>query len=518
MENIYAIIVFFLLILAVCDLFVGVSNDAVNFINSAVGARVARLKTILIVASAGVLLGSVLSSGMMDVARHGVMHPSYFSLKEVMVVFLAVMVTDVVVIDIFNSKGLPTSTTVSMVFELLGATFVSAILKTRTDSTLSLGMLMNGSKASNMIIAIFVSVAIAFISGFLIQWIMRLILTFYYKNRINRIIGFFGGMAFSALSYFIIVKGLGKSPLVSGYIGIWLNENRTILTLAIFVFSYLISQLLHIFGVDVLKLIVLSGTFSLALAFAGNDLVNFIGVPLAALDSLADFVHNGNGDVSSFMMTSMEESAKSPFIYLIIAGIIMIVAITTSKKAHNVVKTELTLSQQSTENTAMRSNCIARWIVLICEKIGNGVQRLIPIPVPNWIDNRFNQDNIILNEGAAYDELRAAVNIVLAASLITIGTTYKLPLSTTYVTFMVAMGSSLADRAWGKDSAAYRVTGMLRVIGGWFLTAMGAFAAASVVALLMHLGGLVIMMASLFVVLCLLWKNRRKSVGYASKD
>ena len=306
MTEIYFIIVGFLLVLAVFDLFVGVSNDAVNFLNSAIGAKVAKFKTVMFV---GVLIGALMSSGMMDVARHGIMQPSHYSFQEVMTIFLAVMVTDVVILDVFNSLGMPTSTTVSLVFELLGATFVTACIKMLGDDTLTLNMLLNSEKALSVIIAIFVSVAIAFAAGIVVQWVLRLAFTFDYKRRLTALIGVFGGVAFTALAYFILIKGLGKSPFITGDMRSWIDANTDSLLLGIFIGTTILSQLLHFLKVNVLRLIMLLGNFALAMAFAGNDLVNFIGVPLAGLDSLLDFLANGNGYLSGFMMTSLQASA-----------------------------------------------------------------------------------------------------------------------------------------------------------------------------------------------------------------
>ena len=507
MTEIYFVIVGFLLILAVFDLFVGVSNDAVNFLNSAIGAKVAKFKTVMIVASFGVLIGALMSSGMMDVARHGILHPSYYSFEEVMTVFLAVMVTDVVILDVFNSLGMPTSTTVSLVFELLGATFIMACVKMFGDDSLNLDMLLNSDKALSVIIAIFVSVAIAFASGVIIQWILRLIFSFNYKKRLTYIIGIFGGVAFTSLAYFIFIKGVGKSPYISRELSAYIEENTSTLLIYIFIGTTLLSQILHFAKVNVLRIIVLMGTFALAMAFAGNDLVNFIGVPLAALDSLLDFVANGNGDLGGFMMTSLETSAKSPISYLLIAGIIMIVAMTTSKKAQNVVKTSVDLSRQDEGEEMFGSSRVARSIVRATRNVNDVVSMLMPRSVSNWIGGRFNKQEVILAEGAAFDEVRASVNLVLSALLIIMGTTFKLRLSTTYVTFMVAMGASLADKAWSRESAVFRITGVLSVIGGWFITAGLAFAACSMVCLVMYYGGFLFMFGFMTLAIYFLWKS-----------
>ena len=521
MESIYFIIVAFLLLLAVFDLFVGVSNDAVNFLQSAIGAKVAKFRTVLIIASMGVLIGAVMSAGMMDVARHGIMHPANYSFAEVMTIFLAVMVTDVVILDIFNSLGMPTSTTVSLVFELLGATFILALFKMNADPSLGFTDLLNSSKALSVIIAIFVSVAIAFFFGTIVMWLSRLVFTFNYTKHLRYSIAIFGGIAFTALAYFIFIKGLGGSPFIGDNIKDFIKGNTPMLLLIVFVASTILNEILYLFHVNVFKIIVLLGTFALAMAFAGNDLVNFIGVPLAGLDSLQDYLANGNGNYNGYMMTSLMTSAKSPLIYLLIAGIIMIVAMATSKKAQNVVKTSVDLSRQDEGDEMFGSSKVARSIVRAVQDMGNGLAQIMPKSSSKWIDKRFNKEEAIIANGAAFDEVRAAVNLVLAAMLIIIGTNYKLPLSTTYVTFMVAMGSSLADKAWSRDSAVFRVTGVLSVIGGWFVTAGVAFAACALVCTMMHFGGFPIMIAFMLLDIYLLWRSGRaykKKQANESKD
>ena len=516
METVYLCIVVFLLCLAVFDLFVGVSNDAVNFLNSAVGAKVAKFRTVLVIASLGVAVGAVMSSGMMDVARHGIMSPNNLSFNEVMTIFLAVMVTDVIILDMFNTLGMPTSTTVSLVFELLGGTFVLATIKMIGDGSLGYGDLLNTDKALSVIIAIFVSVAIAFFFGIVVQWISRIIFTFNYKKHSRYTIAIFGGIAFTALAYFIFLQGLGKSPYIEASIREWITENTRMLLVYTFIGSTLIMEVLHLMRVNVFKFVVLMGTFALAMAFAGNDLVNFIGVPLAGLDSYNDFMANANGaSADSFLMTSLMESAKTPPIYLIAAGVVMIIAMATSKKAHNVIKTSVDLSRQDEGDEMFGSSRAARSIVRATQDADSVIKRYIPQRLKQWIDSRFNKNEAELSEGAAFDIVRAAVNLVLASMLITIGTNYKLPLSTTYVTFMVAMGSSLADRAWSRESAVFRVTGVLSVIGGWFITAGAAFAACAIVCLLMFYGGILVQVAFMILVIVLLIRSNRQ---YAKKE
>ena len=465
MTTIYLCIVIFLLCLAVFDLFVGVSNDAVNFMQSAIGAKVAKFRTILVVASLGVAVGAVMSTGMMDVARHGIMNPSGFSFDEVMVIFLAVMVTDVIVLDMFNTLGMPTSTTVSLVFELLGGTFVLATVKVFADPSLSLADLLNSDKALSVIIAIFVSVAIAFFFGIVVMWLSRIVFTFNYKGHSRYATGVFGGIAFTVLAYFILLKGLGKSPYISDDARQWIDANMQMLIVATFAVSAVVMQILNALRVNVFKVVVLIGTFALAMSFAGNDLVNFIGVPLAGLDSYNDYMANANGAApTDFLMTSLSSSAMTPPVYLALAGLVMIIAINTSKKAQNVVKTSVDLARQDEGDEMFGSSRAARSIVRVIQDLGGNLASLVPQRARVWVGKRFNKNEMILeDEGAAFDVVRAAVNLVLASMLISVGSALKLPLSTTYVTFMVAMGTSLADRAWGRDSAVYRITGVGKV-------------------------------------------------------
>lgn len=516
MEPIYLCIVVFLLCLAVFDLFVGVSNDAVNFLNSAIGAKVAKFRTVLIVASAGVAIGAVMSSGMMDVARHGIMQPSNFSFYDVMTIFLAVMVTDIIVLDMFNTLGMPTSTTVSLVFELLGGTFILAVLKVAADPNLAFSDLLNTDKALSVIIAIFVSVAIAFVFGIIVQWLSRIVFTFNYKRHSRYSIAIFGGIAFTALAYFIFLKGIAKSHYIAEDVRTWVETNTQMLLLATFVGSSIVMEVLHLLRVNIFRLIVLMGTFALAMAFAGNDLVNFIGVPLAGLDSYNDYVANSGGvGVSHFMMDSLNGSAQTPPVYLFAAGVVMIVAMATSKKAQNVIKTSVDLARQDEGDEMFGSSRAARSIVRATQESSSWISQYMPKSIARWIDSRFNKEEAELNEGAAFDVVRAAINLVLASLLITVGTNYKLPLSTTYVTFMVAMGSSLADRAWSRESAVFRVTGVISVIGGWFITAGVAFVSCAIVCIIMYYGGIVAKIAFMALVVFLLIRSNRK---YAEKE
>ena len=518
METIYLGIVIFLFMLAVFDLLVGVSNDAVNFMNSAVGAKVANFKTIVIVAAIGVFAGAVLSNGMMDIARHGIFQPVNFSFYEIMCILLAVMVTDVVLLDVFNTLGLPTSTTVSMVFELLGGTFILAILKIVGDETglLTLGDMMNTEKALSVIMGIFLSVAIAFIAGTFVQYISRLIFSFNYKKNLSWTIGIFGGIAVTSLSYFMLIKGLKSAPFMTPESLAWISENTTLLVVGCFITFTLLMQILHWCRVNVFKIIVLLGTFSLALAFAGNDLVNFIGVPLAGFSAYTDYVANSNGvGIHDFMMTSLMSSAKTPAIFLFASGLIMVYALATSKKAKNVIKTSVDLARQEEGDEMFGSSALARTIVRRANNINDFLKRVIPVGMRRWIDSRFNKDEVILENGAAFDLVRAAVNLVLSGLLIIIGTTMKLPLSTTYVTCIVAMGTSLADRAWSRDSAVYRITGMLSVIGGWFITAFVAFTICALVTFIMFYTSFVGMFIFIVVAVVLLV---RSNIKYSKKE
>ena len=492
METIYLCIVIFLLCLAVFDLFVGVSNDAVNFLQSAVGARVASFRTILIIASVGVMLGAVMSSGMMDVARHGIMMPAHYSFHEVMTIMLAVMVTDIIVLDAFNTLGMPTSTTVSLVFELLGGTAMLALLKVMGDPTLEYADLINSDKALQVIIAIFVSVAISFVIGMVVMWLSRIVFTFHYSKHSRYSIAIFGGIAFTALSYFIFMKGMGKSPYLPENVRDYIEEHTNWLLLCTFLVSTVAMQLLHLLRVNIFKFTVLMGTFGLAMAFAGNDLVNFIGVPLAGLDSYQDFTAHAHGEtIDTFMMSSLMESATTPPLYLILAGLVMIFAMATSKKAQHVIQTSVDLSRQDEGDEMFGSSKVARSLVRFSNSVAGAVLRYTPMKVRRYVDSRFQIPEDYDDNGAAYDMCRASVNLCVASLLIALGTSLKLPLSTTFVTFMVAMGSSLADRAWSRESAVFRITGVLTVIGGWFITAGVAFTACFAVAMAMRFGGVV---------------------------
>ena len=499
MEIVYFSFIVFLFMLAVFDLVVGVSNDAVNFLNSAIGAKVARFRTILIIASIGVFVGATMSNGMMDIARHGIFQPQMFSFNDLLCIFLAVMVTDVVLLDVFNTLGMPTSTTVSMVFELLGGTFILSLLKIATDETGLLGFadLLNTDKALSVILGIFLSVAVAFIFGTVVQWLSRLIFTFNYTSKLKWKIGLFGGIATTCILYFALLKGLKDSSFMTPEYNAWIKENTMYLVGGCFVVSTVLMQVFHWCKINVFKIVIFMGTFALALAFAGNDLVNFVGVPLAAYSAYQDFAANGAGQADTFMMSSLNENAKTPFIFLFLSGVVMVYALATSKKAQNVVKTSVDLSRQDEGEEMFGSSRVARSIVRGANNVNEFFSKYTPKPLVRWIDARFNKDEAILAQGAAFDLVRASINLVLSGLLIALGTSLKLPLSTTYVTFIVAMGSSLADRAWSRESAVFRITGVLNVIGGWFLTAGIAFSACALVTIAMYYGGAVVMAGEL---------------------
>ena len=495
METFYLGIVIFLFLLAIFDLVVGVSNDAVNFLNSAIGAKAAPFKAIMCIAAIGIFVGASLSNGMMDIARHGIYQPEHFYFTEIMCILIAVMLTDVVLLDMFNSLGMPTSTTVSLVFELLGGTFALSIIKIAGDHSLEFGQLLNTDKALSVILAIFVSVAIAFFFGTVVQYIARLIFTFNYKKQMKYFAAIFGGIAITTIIYFVLISGLKESSFMTPENKLWIKENTGPLILYCFIGSTILMQIFQWIHINVFKVIVLMGTFALALAFAGNDLVNFIGVPLAGYSSFIDFSSQSGADPDTYLMTSLMGSAHTPWYFLVSAGLIMVIALFTSKKAHNVVKTSVDLSRQEEGEEAFGTSPVARVIVRLSSSISSSLSNIVPDKTKRWIDARFNTDDAILAEGAAFDLIRASVNLVLAGFLIAMGTALKLPRSTTYVAFMVAMGSSLADRAWSRESAVYRITGVLSVIGGWFITAGAAFFICFFVTTIIHFGGTIAIIA-----------------------
>lgn len=510
MEILFLCVVIFLFLLAIFDLSVGVSNDAVNFLNSAIGSKAASFKRVLIVASVGVFIGAAMSNGMMDIARHGIFRPEYFSFYDLICIFMAVMVTDIILLDIFNTLGMPTSTTVSMVFELLGATFVVAIIKMAGGADLGLSDLLNTEKALSVILGIFLSVAIAFFFGTVVQFISRTIFSFNYRSKLTWKIGIFGGICATAIVYFLLIKGIKDLSFMTPELKGWINSHTSIIIGGCFLFFTLLMQLLHFLKVNVLKVIVLMGTFSLAMAFAGNDLVNFIGVPLSGLASFQDYAANGGGDAHGFLMNSLNGPANTPVYFLIGAGVIMVVSLATSKKAKNVTKTEIGLGSQQGGDEMFGSSRIARRLVRWTLSVLAWVRRVTPPRVRRWFNRRFNIDETIMDQGAAFDLIRGSVNLVLAGALIALGTSMKLPLSTTFVTFMVAMGTSLADRSWGRESAVFRITGVISVIGGWFITAGAAFIGAGVIVALMHFGGHWVIFALAVLTIYLLIRSNRR--------
>ena len=512
MEILFLCVVIFLFLLAIFDLSVGVSNDAVNFLNSAIGSRAASFKRVLIVASIGVFIGAAMSNGMMDIARHGIFRPEHFSFYDLICIFMAVMVTDIILLDIFNSLGMPTSTTVSMVFELLGATFVVALIKMAGGIDLGFNDLLNTEKALSVILGIFLSVAIAFFFGTVVQFISRMIFSFNYRSNLKWKIGIFGGICATAIVYFLLIKGAKDLTFMTPEVKGWIKTHTGLIILSCFGFFTVLMQLLHICKVNVLKVIVLMGTFSLAMAFAGNDLVNFIGVPLSGLASYQDYIANGGGDAHGFLMDSLNGPANTPIYFLIGAGVIMVVSLATSKKAKNVTKTEIGLGSQQGGDEMFGSSRISRRLVRWTLSFLNWVRGITPPRVRRWFNRRFNVDETIMDQGASFDLIRGSVNLVLAGALIAFGTSLKLPLSTTFVTFMVAMGTSLADRAWGRGSAVFRITGVISVIGGWFLTAGAAFIGAGIIVAAMHYGGhwVMFLLAALTIFL-IIRSNRRFS-------
>lgn len=510
MEILFLCVVIFLFMLAVFDLSVGVSNDAVNFLNSAIGSKAASFKRVLIIASIGVFIGAAMSNGMMDIARHGIFRPEHFSFYDLICIFMAVMVTDIILLDVFNSLGMPTSTTVSMVFELLGATFVVALIKMTGGSDLGFNDLLNTEKALSVILGIFLSVAIAFFFGTVVQFLSRMIFSFNYKSNLKWKIGIFGGVCATAIVYFLLIKGLKDLTFMTPEVKAWIDTHTGIIVTSCLIFFTLLMQLLHALNVNVLKTIVLMGTFALAVAFAGNDLVNFIGVPLSGLSAYQDYAANGGGDAHGYLMQSLNGPSNTPIYFLIGAGLIMVVALATSKKAQNVSKTEIGLGSQQVGDEMFGSSRIARRLVRWSLSMIAWIRRITPPRVRAWFNRRFNTDETIMDQGAAFDLIRGSVNLVLAGALIALGTSMKLPLSTTFVTFMVAMGTSLADRAWSRESAVFRITGVISVIGGWFLTAGVAFIGAGVIVAAMHFGGhWVMFLLGVVTIILIIRSNRR---------
>ncbi len=483
METLYLIVVLVLFLLAASDLIVGVSNDAVNFLNSAVGSKAASFKVIMVVAAIGILFGSVFSSGMMEVARKGIFHPEMFYFHEIMMIFLAVMVADVILLDSFNTLGMPTSTTVSIVFELLGAAVGMASIKIMGDDPGKLGEYINSAKALAIISGILVSVVIAFSVGAIIQYIVRLLFSFNFQKRLKYIGAIWGGFALTAITYFLLIKGIKNVTFIHEDVRQWIHDNQSQILLYSFLGWAVVLQLLHIlFKFNILKFIVLVGTFGLAMAFAGNDLVNFIGVPIAGYNSW-EFWSASGADPYTYPMTDLAGKVPTPTLFLLIAGIIMILTLFFSKKAKTVIKTSIDLSSQNEGDERFKSTWISKVLVRSSIRTGENLRKILPRSLQAGIKKQFKpyRGEKSDENPPAFDLVRASVNLVVASILIAIGTSLKLPLSTTYVTFMVAMGTSLADNAWDRENAVYRISGMFAVIGGWFLTAMAAFTLAFVI-------------------------------------
>jgi len=496
MDNIYVIFVFVLFLLAISDLVVGVSNDAVNFLNSAIGAKAGSYKLIMAIAALGVFIGATFSSGMMEVARKSLFNPEYFYFEEIMIIFLAVMITDVVLLDLFNTFGLPTSTTVSIVFELLGAAVGISIIKAMNNPEVPMSTYINSAKALAIISGILISVVVAFTSGAIVQFFTRLLFSFNFSSRMKYLGSIYGGAAISAITYFILVKGADGASFMTKETQFWIKSHSNEIIFGSFLIWGVLLQLLYwLFKINILKVVVLAGTFALAMAFAGNDLVNFIGVPLAGFDSFKTFMSTPGATPGNLLMGSLAGPVKTETYMLLLAGLVMVITLYTSKKAKKVVKTSVDLSRQQEGEERFGSSYFARSLVRGSMVISNSVSSFVPSFIKERIERQF--DNSALDDerrkqgkdAPAFDMLRASVNLVVASILIASATSLKLPLSTTYVTFMVAMGSSLSDRAWGRDNAVYRITGVLSVIGGWFFTAFLAFTVAFLVALFIIWGG-----------------------------
>ena len=528
--DVYLIIVIALLILAASDLVVGISNDAANFINSSVGSKAAPLKVILTIAGLGVMVGATFSSGMMEIARSGIFHPGQFFFSEIMIIFLAVMITDVILLDTFNSFGFPTSTTVSIVFELLGAAVAISLIKilNSTDNLSDIGNYINTAKALAIIFGILFSVVIAFAFGTIIQFITRLIFSFDYKKYMKYFGALWGGIAITAIVYFILVKGAKGASFMTPEHLEWLSTHTLLVLLYAFIgITVLLQLLISLFKVNILRIIVLVGTFSLAMAFAGNDLVNFIGVPLAGLEAYREFAGDPSFSPDTLLMGSLSQPVKTPTIYLLAAGLIMVVTLFLSKKARTVSQTEINLARQGSGAERFSSSRLSRSVVRHSVGLSKFIGKIIPDHVTEFIEKRFDflsYKKQFRNPAdvSSFDLLRGSVNMFVASSLIAFGTSLKLPLSTTYVTFMVAMGTSLADRAWGRESAVYRITGVVTVIGGWFFTAITAFTMAFLVAVIINWGGIIAALTglavALFIIIRSALRHNKKLIKSSKKD
>lgn len=505
-----------LAILAITDLMVGVSNDAVNFLNSAIGSKAVSFKTIMIVASIGVAVGALYSNGMMEIARNGIFTPSMFSFNDVIIIFLAVMITDVLLLDVFNTLGLPTSTTVSVIFSLLGASVVLAIYKVYvSDGDFSeLSSYINTEKAAEIVYSILLSVALSFGLGTFVQYISRLLFTFHLDKRYKYVGAVFGGFAMTAITFFILVKGLKSITFVPSEVKNFIKEEPFTIILYSFVIWTVVSQLLmSVIKYNIFKFIIIVGTFGLALAFAGNDLVNFIGVPIAAYQAYEIWAAPGQTlGATEFMMSGLEkDNLPAPFIFLALAGLVMVYTLWTSKKARTVIETEQNLSRQGEGNEKYNSNNLSRNLVRGIMYIGNIISFILPKSLQRKLDAQFVQPEYTgkREEQPMFDMVRASVNLIVASVLISIGTSMQLPLSTTYVTFMVAMGSSFADRAWDRESAVYRVAGVFNVIGGWFITALAAFLSSAIIAYVLFIGEVFAFFAFMIIVAIFFYRSNQ---------
>ena len=525
MDNIYFILVSILAVLAIGDLIVGVSNDAVNFLNSAVGSKAIPFKTIMILASLGVACGALFSSGLMEVARKGIFNPGEFYFDEIILIFTAVMLTDILLLDFFNTLGMPTSTTVSIVFTLLGAAVFMSIIKiSETSGDFSeIVNYINTAKAIQIISGILLSVVVALTVGAIVQWFSRLFLTYKFEGKAIWVSALFGGIALSAITYFILMKGIKGTPFANIKYDL-LGGVKIKDLLEQEVFKVVLANFLVWIGVsfvfikflkaNIYKIIIGIGTFALALAFAGNDLVNFIGVPIAAYQSYEAWVISGV-TATEFSMGVLSSKVATPTVLLVISGGIMVLTLWISTKAKKVMKTELDLSDQNSIKERFQPNFISKGIVKSFQLVGSGFNALLPSSLKEKIEIQFSDADLVLKnqndkDAPSFDMLRACINLVVASILISIATSYKLPLSTTYVTFMVAMGTSLADRAWKRDSAVYRVAGVLSVIGGWFLTAFAAFIVSGIIVTIIYLGGPQAIAIILFIILLIIGKNYLK--------
>ncbi len=546
MEKIYLVLVILLFLLAISDLIVGVSNDAVNFLNSAVGSKVASFKVIIIMAALGVLVGTVFSSGMMEVARKGIFHPQMFYFSEIMIIFLAVMTTDIIMLDTFNTFGLPTSTTVSIVFELLGSAVAMASIKLSAspevmasfkhylfenhfiaslNQTLNLGDFINSAKALAIISGILFSVAVAFVVGAVIQYIVRMIFSFNYKKRMKWFGGLWGGVAFTAITYFIVIKGANGISFMSQATKDWMHNNTGLIMIYSFVIWTILLQMLNwFFKINILKMIVLVGTFSLALAFAGNDLVNFIGVPIAGYNAYEVYAHTVGANAHTLPMIALSGKVATPITFLLLAGLVMVLTLAISKKAKSVIKTSVDLSRQDEGDERFKASALSKTIVRSSLNLSKGINKITPPMLARVINRQFEpytEVDVKPKDAPAFDLIRASVILVISSLLIALGTSLTLPLSTTYVTFMVAMGTSLADKAWDRESAVYRISGVFSVIGGWFLTAFTAFTIAFIMVYAYYYGGNIVIFSFIVLIGFLVFRSHKahgKKLKEAQQD